>query len=268
MKFALERDRSASDFPDSFQSIAARSVLHCFLYWFFRLRGGISVSAAAVRANARILCSPLNCPQTFAMNQRITTIPVFYQAIWAIAGLAMTICANFLLAYTTNPPWMWLQNGVEIMPLNVSCQVAAVMLVACLGGRQASTLVQLVYLLIGLSGLYAVFHDGGGWGYWRNPSFGYLLGFVPASWLCGSLAFRLRPTIENISMSCASGLIVIHFCGLIYLLLLQILNWIQGLPFAFQTHAMQYSVYPLPSQLMLACATALIVSVLRRLLLY
>lgn len=199
---------------------------------------------------------------------RITTIPVFYQLLWVIIGIALTICANFLLAYTTNPPWMWLKKGVEVLPLNISCQVAAVLLVACLGGRKAGTLVQAIYLLVGLTGLYSVFHDGGGWGYWRNPSFGYLLGFLPASWLCGSLAFRLRPTIENISMSCASGLITIHLCGLIYLLLLQIFNWIQRMPFAFQTYALQYSVYPLPSQLILACATALIVYVLRRLLLY
>jgi biotin transport system substrate-specific component len=202
------------------------------------------------------------------MNQRITTIPIFYQLLWAIMGLAITICANFLLAYTTNPPWMWWQEGVAMMPLNISCQVAAVMLVACLGGRKTATVVQTVYIIVGLTGLYGVFHDGGGWGYWRNPSFGYLLGFIPASWICGSFAFRLRPTLENISMSCVSGLITIHVCGLIYLLLLQIFNWIQGLPFAFQTNALQYSVYPLPSQLMLACGTAVIVYVLRRLLLY
>jgi uncharacterized membrane protein YkvI len=75
------------------------------------------------------------------MKQRITTIPFFYQLLWAIIGLAMTICANFLLAYTTNPPWMWLQQGVEMMPLNISCQVAAVMLVACLDSMRFSTMV-------------------------------------------------------------------------------------------------------------------------------
>jgi biotin transport system substrate-specific component len=69
-------------------------------------------------------------------------------------------------------------------------------------------------------------------------------------------------------MSCMSGLIAIHFCGLVYLLLLQIFNWTQGLPFAFQSNALQYSLYPLPSQLMLTCGTAVIVYVLRRLLLY
>jgi biotin transport system substrate-specific component len=195
-------------------------------------------------------------------------VPFFYQLLWAIAGLAITIWANFLLAYTTTPPWLWWQQGVSVVPLNVSCQVAAVMLVACLAGRKAATLVQMLYLLVGLTGLSAVFHEGGGWGYWHNPSFGYLLGFIPASWLCGSFALRLRPTLENISLSCVSGLVAIHSFGLVYLLLMQIVHWFQGLPFAFQSYAWQYSVSPLPSQLMLTCATAVIVFALRRLLLY
>jgi biotin transport system substrate-specific component len=202
------------------------------------------------------------------MNQRITTLPRFYQMIWVVTGISIAIFANFVSAYTTSPPWLWLQHGIEVVPLNVSCQIAAVLLIASVGGRAPGTLVQAIYLFLGITGLFKVFHDGGGWGYWQNPSFGYLLGFLPASWLCGSLAFRLRPTLENLSMSCVSGLVVVHICGLFYLFCLQIMNWLQGMPFGFQAYAMQYSLNPLPSQLMLACGVAVVAYILRKLLLY
>jgi biotin transport system substrate-specific component len=202
------------------------------------------------------------------MSQRsITILPRFYELLWVIGGLLLMVCANFVLVYTTNPPWQW-QQGVTVLPLNVSCQVAAVLFVACVGGRNASTLVQLVYLIIGLTGFYAVFSDGGGLSYLQKPVFGYILGFMPASWLCGSLAFRLRPTLENIGFSCVSGLATIHLVGMFYLLCLQLVDWVIGTPFSLQQAVLQYSLHPLPSQLMLVCATTLIAFGLRRLLLY
>ncbi len=177
------------------------------------------------------------------------------------------VCANFVLVYAATPSWPgW--PGLGVLPLNISCQVAAVLLVACVGGRNAGTLVQLLYLIIGLTGFYAVFNDGGGLNYLQKPVFGYILGFLPASWLCGSLAFRLRPTLENISLSCLSGLATIHLVGMFYLLCLQLVSWGVGIPFSLQQLLWQYSLNPLPSQLILVCATALIAFGLRRLLFY
>jgi biotin transport system substrate-specific component len=202
------------------------------------------------------------------MSQRsITILPRFYELLWAIGGLLLMICANFVLVYMTTWPWQW-QKEMGVLPLNISCQVAAVLLIACVGGRNASTLVQLIYLIIGLTGFYAVFSDGGGLNYLQKPVFGYILGFVPASWLSGSLAFRMRPTLENIGFSCLSGLVTIHLVGMFYLLGLQLVSWFTGIPFSLQQLALQYSLNPLPSQLILVCATALIAFGLRRLLLY
>ncbi len=202
------------------------------------------------------------------MSQRsITVLPRFYELLWAIGGLLLMVCANFILVYTVNLPWQW-RPGVGILPLNISCQVAAVLLIACVGGRNASTLVQLIYIIIGLSGFYTVFNDGGGWGYLQKPVFGYILGFIPASWLCGSLAFRMRPNLENISLSCVVGLAIIHLLGIVYLLFLQLFSWATGSPFALQKLVLQYSFSLLPSQLIAVCATALIAFGLRRILLY
>jgi biotin transport system substrate-specific component len=202
------------------------------------------------------------------MSQRsITTLPRFYELLWVIGGLLLMVCANFILVSTVNPPWQW-RPGVGIIPLNVSCQVATVLLLACVAGRNASTLVQLIYIIVGLSGFYAIFNDGGGWSYLQKPAFGYILGFIPASWLCGSLAFRMRPNLENLSLSCVGGLAAIHLVGIFYLLCLQVFSWATGVPFALQKFLFQYSFSLLPSQLIAVCATALIAFGLRRILLY
>lgn len=202
------------------------------------------------------------------MSQRsITTLPRLYELLWVIGGLFLMVFANFILIHTVTPPWQW-RSGVGVLPLNISCQVAVVLLIACVGGRNASTLVQLIYLIVGLSGFYAIFSDGGGWGYLQKPVFGYILGFMPASWLCGSLAFRMRPNLENIALSCVSGLAIIHVVGIFYLLCLQLFSWLVGAPLALQQLVVQYSFNLLPSQLLVICATSLIAFGLRRLLLY
>jgi biotin transport system substrate-specific component len=202
------------------------------------------------------------------MSQRsITILPRSYELLWVIGGLLLMVCANFILVYTVNPPWQW-RPGVGVIPLNVSCQVATVLLLACVAGRNASTLVQVIYIIVGLSGFYAIFNDGGGWSYLQKPGFGYILGFMPASWLCGSLAFRMRPNLENLSLSCVSGLAAIHLVGILYLLGLQLFSWATGGSLALQKLLLQYSFSLLPSQLIAVCATALIAFGLRRILLY
>jgi biotin transport system substrate-specific component len=112
-----------------------------------------------------------------------------YIFMWTIVGLFLTIGANFLPVYITSSPWQWLSAGVTAYPLGFKCQVGAVLLVSCLGGRTAGVLAQVAYLLVGLLWL-KVFNDGGGIEYLQKPAFGYLLGFIPGAWVCGQLAFR------------------------------------------------------------------------------
>ena len=54
-------------------------------------------------------------------------------------------------------------------------------------GPQIGTISAISYLIIGLFYL-PVFHGGGSVGYILTHEFGYLLGFIPAAWLCGLLA--------------------------------------------------------------------------------
>ncbi len=82
-------------------------------------------------------------------------------------------------------------------PVPVSLQSLFVILAGLMLGPKAGAMSQLVYLLLGLSGL-PVFTSGGGPGYVLMPSFGYLLGYVLAAWVAGHLGQTVlkdrRPT--------------------------------------------------------------------------
>jgi len=68
---------------------------------------------------------------------------------------------------------------LPLWPVPVTMQTLAGLLSGSVVGARAGALTQLVYLLVGLMGL-PVFSGGGGPAYVMTPSFGYLLGFIPA----------------------------------------------------------------------------------------
>ncbi|NJL98447.1 MAG: biotin transporter BioY [Synechococcaceae cyanobacterium SM2_3_2] len=193
---------------------------------------------------------------------------------------------------------MWITIGVIITILGTLVQVAipglagsdyffslqlgGLLLAACLGGAKVGFFTPLLYLGLGLAGVQ-VFSQGGGLGYVQEPAFGYLVGFIPAGWICGSLAFRLTPVVEPASTSrrrsrppqwqlrpsnlkdllsgSLSGLLVIHCIGISYL----VLRVLWG--HSFWDVVWSYSVYPLLGQLIVLMATCLVSLILRRLLL-
>ena len=76
-------------------------------------------------------------------------------------------------------------------PVALSLQSFFVILAGLALGPMGGITSQLVYIFIGLCGL-PVFAGGGGPGYIMLPSFGYLLGFVAAAGVAGSLGSRLN----------------------------------------------------------------------------
>jgi biotin transport system substrate-specific component len=201
-----------------------------------------------------------------------------YILMWTIVGLFLTIGANFLPVYIVNAPWQWLSGGVTAHPLGFKCQVGAVLLVSCLGGRTAGVLTQITYLLLGLLGL-KIFNEGGGIEYLQKPAFGYLLAFIPGAWVCGQLAFkrnyrrdkrdnRAKPQLENLGLSCLCGLLTIHVLGILYSIIFHLIEWSRTGNFNLLESLANYSLYPFMSQLVLGCAAASIAFFLRRVMLY
>ena len=78
---------------------------------------------------------------------------------------------------------------------------------------------QAAYVALGLAGL-PIFTLGGGLGYILRPSFGFLVGLIPAAALIGALT-RGRPGTARVVLASAAGLGVLYLVGLPYLYLIQ-----------------------------------------------
>lgn len=198
---------------------------------------------------------------------KFSNVSVPNEILWAIIGLLLTIGGNFLEAYIINFPWSWSQQGVNTHSVGVTYQIGAVLLVGCLGGKNAGALSQIAYLVIGLMG-FQVFDRGGGLEYFQQPTFGYLLGFIPGAWVCGYLAFRRQPKLEFLALSCFFGLLSIHLAGLSYLIISQLLNWKVNYGLSLFQGIINYSFYPLPGQFVVVCAVTVIAFTLRKLMFY
>ncbi len=96
-------------------------------------------------------------------------------------------------------------------------QTFFVLLAGMLLGPRLGALSQTCYAIIGLVGL-PVFARGGGPGYLLQPTFGYILGFIPAAAVVGLLIERRtrHPFWRYLLASCC-GMAVVYLLGLAYL---------------------------------------------------
>lgn len=197
-----------------------------------------------------------------------TTVSAPNQFLWALIGVLLTIGGTFIEAYTTaNAPWQWSKSGIETYSLGIYCQVAAVLLTGCLGGKNAGVLSQIAYIFIGLFWL-PVFSQGGKLAYVLEPTFGYILGFVPAAGICGWLAFHYVMTLESLALSAFCGLVVMHCCGILYLVGMALMEKLALSGLTLTKAIALYTFSPFPSQLVLVCGVALLAYCIRRILFY
>lgn len=190
------------------------------------------------------------------------------ELLWTVIGFILTIGGTFVEAFMTNFPWAWMEEGIKAHSLGVTFQVAAVLFTACLGGKRAGALSQLAYVTLGLAWL-PIFSQGGGLDYLTQPTFGYIIGFIPGAWYCGVVAFRQERQLEWLGLSCLLGLLIIHTIGIIYLVGLHYFNLIiLEVTMPLLPAILEYSWQPLGSQLALVCAVAVSAYGLRNLLFY
>lgn len=189
------------------------------------------------------------------------------QLLWSMIGLLLTMGGTFLEAHVTTLPWSWSHNGIHTSSLGVTYQIGGVLLVGCLGGKNAGALSQIAYLVMGLT-LLPVFADGGGIGYVKLSHFGYLLGFIPGAWICGYFAFKAKPRLETLAFSCLCGLLTVHICGISYLIVSYVLHWQGTETLSLMQAMLKYSWFALPGQFAVVCAVVVIAYVLRHLMFY
>jgi biotin transport system substrate-specific component len=96
-------------------------------------------------------------------------------------------------------------------------QVLFVFLAGALLGSKRGMQSQLVYVAIGLAGV-PVFTQGGGIGYFLQPTFGYLIGFIAGAFVVGWITERIsNPKTYQFVLANLAGLIVVYLFGVTYL---------------------------------------------------
>jgi len=134
---------------------------------------------------------------------------------------------------------------IPYIPLTL--QTLMVMFSGLLLGGRLGALSQLVYLLVGLLGI-PIFAQGGGPGYVLQPTFGYLLGFVPGAYVIGRLT-EGREHLQRgvLSVFILLGIVAIYIPGVTVLYLN--LNFIQQKAVTLSTAIKVGALVPLPGDL-------------------
>lgn len=200
-------------------------------------------------------------------TQKISPVNEF---LWALIGLMLTIFGTFVEVFVVVPEVSDNVEGMKTASLGITYQLAGVFMTGMLGGKNAGAYAQIAYVVMGLFKL-PIFYQGGSFDYLQSPSFGYILGFIPGAWLCGFLVIPGKRRLELFTISGFLGLLVVHLCGISYLILYTYITPFFGnlLTSTYLQDAIAlYTINPFPAQLALICATALVAFIIRLILLY
>ena len=91
-------------------------------------------------------------------------------------------------------------------------QVLFTCMAGCLLGRRWGAASQVIYVLLGLTGL-PIF-SGGGPGALLYPTGGFLIGMIAMAWVCGLITEKLGSSFRSICTACCAGLFVLYLIGL------------------------------------------------------
>ena len=128
-------------------------------------------------------------------------------------------------------------------------------------GKKYGALSQAVYVLLGLGGV-PIFALGGGFSYIFQPTFGFLLGLIPAAWVIGSIAKRPLTFWRSV-IAMLAGLAVLYAIGVPYMAL--IANGYLGKGLTFWQVLKNGMLIYLPGDLLkIAAGSALSCAVTRR----
>ena len=100
-------------------------------------------------------------------------------------------------------------------------QVPVILLIAALLGEKMGFLSVLMYIFAGM--FFPVFALGGGIQYILQPGFGYIIAYIPAVILAGSILKKTFNFSTVLKAACVCTL-VIHIRGLVYALLVMMLS--------------------------------------------
>ena len=158
----------------------------------------------------------------------------------------ITLCALFaaLIAIGT-----YIKIPTPLLPLTF--QTLFVVLSGLVLGRKYGALSVCVYVIAGVIGL-PVFTGSA-----LNPTFGYIVGFIPGSWLAGYIAERFKPCFMTWTLGAVSGIAVIYAFGIPYYYLMS--KYYIGNELGAKTLLMYFVLMPIPGDVAKSILAGLIV---------
>ena len=163
----------------------------------------------------------------------------------------LVLCAMFVALIAVGA---FITIPIPIIPL--SMQDMFVMLAGILLGGKWGAVSALIYVVMGLIGL-PVFTHGGGPGYVLQPSFGFIIGFIPGAYVAGAIANKVeRPGFRRILMGNLASILVIYFFGTVYLYLLN--RFYLGNTIALWPLILACDIQPLPGDIIKSILAAMI----------
>ena len=105
---------------------------------------------------------------------------------------------------------------IPLGPSAITLQFFFTAMAGCLLGSGCGALSQLIYVALGLLGL-PVFTAGGGFSYVTQPTFGFLLGLIPAACITGMIARRKTTSFWWLLLACLAGTAAVYVIGLPYM---------------------------------------------------
>jgi len=107
---------------------------------------------------------------------------------------------------------------IPLSPVPITGQTFAVLLTGALLGSRRGGMAIILYLLEGISGVPVFAGAGFGMTHLVGPTGGYLIGFIPAAFVCGLMAERgWDRRVLTVFLMMVIGTIVIFFFGLFWL---------------------------------------------------
>ncbi len=101
-------------------------------------------------------------------------------------------------------------------------QIPLIMFICSTLGKKMATTSVILYILTGLF-FFPVFALGGGPGYIFEYGFGYILGYIPAVIIAGTILEK-KYSFWNMILAAICGVLIIHICGISYMAILALLK--------------------------------------------
>ena len=163
----------------------------------------------------------------------------------------LVLCALFaaLIAIGTH-----IKIPTPLLPLTF--QTLFVVLAGLVLGKKYGALSVCVYVIAGLIGL-PVFTGSA-----LNPTFGYIIGFIPGAWLAGLIAEKFNKTFRTFTLGALAGIAVIYAFGIPYYYLMS--KYYLGNELGAKTLLIYFVLMPMPGDIFKSVLAGLIAKRLKQ----